>query len=236
MIYRFAIAVLIAIAAVNPTAAELKIEGPPSLRVGDMAFYRLSGAKLGDPFDYFSADGSMVVLFDIASSPVGVLNGTKAGVATLIGVKYDAESKKIERVLLTVPIGDPPGPEPTPTPNPPTPEPSGPLGKQMASWLAPLKGKVTKAILGELASNYEGIAAQAVAVQGTMTKDGFVAATQTENVRTLGPQLALEMRDPFFVPLAKYMNGKKLAVDDETGHAALWREVSAALNEVAKSW
>lgn len=222
------------------SAAELKIEGPPSIPIGQMALLTLEGAKRGEAFDYFvtPTTATLVRLYDDNDRPVGVIVGAKAESLTIVGIRYDEATKKIDRALHTLVVGQPKPPEPDPPgPGPqPPPEPSGPLAKQMASWLAPLKGKLTKAILSDLASNYEGIAAQAVAIQGTMTKDGFVAATQTENVRVLGPQLALEMRDPFFVPLAKYMNGKKLAIDDEAGHAALWREVSAALEEVAKSW
>jgi hypothetical protein len=240
LIYRFAIAVLIALAAASQSAAELKIVGPSSIPVGGMALIKLEGATRGEPFDFFVAPttSTLVVLFDIDETPVGVFNGQRAESVTIIGVSYDAETKKITRALHTLTVGKPsPEPQPDPQPDPePKPQPTGPLAKQMESWLATLKGKVTKQILGDLASNYEGIAAQAVAIQGTMTKDGFVAATQTENVRVLGPQLALEMRDPFFVPLAKFMNERKLGVNDEAGHAALWREVAAALNEVAKSW
>lgn len=106
-------------------AAELKIVGPASVPVGGVAFFKLEGVTAGDPFDYFSADGTLVVLFDVQTTPIGVVNGTKQGSTTLIGVKYDAESKKIQRVLLTVPIGAGPTPVP-PTPVPPDPTPPTP--------------------------------------------------------------------------------------------------------------
>jgi hypothetical protein len=244
---RFAIAVLIAFVAVNPTASQhrpeqakevsdflVDVSGPDTIVPGDLAVFSV-GNSTATKFAWTLIPSSKNFRVD-TSLRLAYLSGA-SGTYTIVLVGTDSDNVAIDTQTVTItgtPIPVPPGPGPTPPG--PTPEPSGPLAKQMASWLSPLKGQVTKQQLLDVAANYEAIAAEAVATQGTMTKDGFVAATQTQNVRVLGPQTALAMRDPFFVPLAKYMNGKKLAVDDESGHAALWREVGAALTEVSKSW
>jgi hypothetical protein len=89
------------------TAAELKIVGPELIPVGGTAFLKLEGAKRGDPFDFFVTPTSrtLVVLFDAEDTPIGVFNGDKSGPVTAIGVRYDAESKKVTRSLHTLTVG-----------------------------------------------------------------------------------------------------------------------------------
>lgn len=207
--------------------------GPDTIAPGDMAVFEV-GKSTATKFAWTIIPSNKNFRVD-TSLRMAYLSGL-SGTYTIVLVGTDSEGN-VAIDTQTANFGKPVPPEPTPVPpGPDPPAPSGPLAKQMAVWLTPLKGKATKAHLTDLAANYESIAAEAVATQGTLTKDGFVAATQTQNVRVLGPQLALEFRDPFFVPLAKYMNGKNLGVNDEAGHAQLWREVAAALEEVAKSW
>jgi hypothetical protein len=116
------------------SAAELKIVGPATVPVGGMVMYRLEGAKLGEPFDFFATPTNvpLVVLFDVSGVPVGMLNGEKAGALTLVAVSYDAETKAIVRDLKTVVVGNVPPqpipPDPTPVPPDPTPIPPQPAG------------------------------------------------------------------------------------------------------------
>jgi len=209
------------------------VAGPETIAPGDLAVFDV-GKSTAKRYAWTLIPSSKNFRVD-TSLRLAYLSGA-SGTYTIVLVGTDADNVAIDTQTVTISGTPPPGPGPGPGPGPPPPDPSGPLAKQMASWLAPIKSSVTKQQIIDVGSVYEAIAAEAVATQGTLTKDGFVASTQTQVVRVLGPQTALAMRDPFFIPLAKYMNAKKLAVDDEAGHAALWREVGAALTEVSKSW
>jgi hypothetical protein len=103
------------------SAAELKIIGPEVIPVGGTAFLKLEGAKRGDPFDFFVTPTSrtLVVLFDAEDTPIGVFNGDKAGPVTAVGVRYDAESKKVTRSLHTLTIGPPKPVDPVDPVDPP---------------------------------------------------------------------------------------------------------------------
>jgi hypothetical protein len=213
---------------------------------GDIGtFIKIDAETNGKEVRWFAATTGLNVFPAelLKNSRSTVVTATAAGSYKLIAYTAVADVPSEPATCLVIVGTPPPGPNPPPGPGPgpgpaPNPEPSGPLAKQMATWLAPLKanGKLTKQVLTDLATNYESIAAESVAVQGVLTKSGFVAATQTQNVRVLGPDLALEMRDPFFKPLAAYMQSKNLAENDEAGHAELWRETAAAIQEVAATF
>lgn len=215
------------------------INGPTEVPVGGLCIVTVEGLKAEDSLSWVAVPAIPIAdLLDRQGRPVLLVPSNTVGTYHLVLAFVD--DGKVAQRTHTVTVGTPVPPGPTPPgptpPGPTPPAPTDPLAKQMLQWLAPVKAQLTAKIVSDLGSVYESVAAEAVATQGTMTKDGFVAATQTQAVRILGPTVALAMRDPFFIPLAKYMNAKGLAANDEAGHADLWREVAAALAEVAKSW
>lgn len=219
-----------------PAPVGPSIELPAKVQGDVGAFIKVAAKTNGREVRWFAATAGLNVFPGelLRDSRSTVVTATAAGEYRLIAYTAlaDVPSDPVATIIVVgTPPNPPPGPGPGPGPNPPAP--TDPLAKQMVAWLAPVKAQLNKQILADLAKNYESIAAEAVAVQGTLTKSGFVAATQTQNVRVLGPELALAMRDPFFVPLAKYMQSKNLAESDEAGHAALWRETAAAIQAAA---
>lgn len=155
------------------------------------------------------------------------------------------ENKTVSRAQHFTTIGGsgpapPPDNPPNPPDNPPTPpdkpDPATPLAKQMIKWLESMKGKISKDELNKMADVYEGIAAQAVAVQETWPIAAFKSRTQDQLLQFLSEEQALGLSKEFAPRFADYLYAKKISSNDEAALAAAWREMADGLREVSKVW
>lgn len=216
-------------------AAQIKIIGPATIPVGGMALLKLEGAKRGDAFDFFAAPTSavLVLLYDGDDTPVGVINGGKAEALTIVAVRYDAETKKIERSLHALVVGtpgpNPPDPDPDPPgpPGPPTPVPDGKLGFTKLSYNAALALPATaKSHLPALADNFEGVAS-AIAAGAIRSVDEAEESLAKKNLATVGASNRAVFL-PFFTAWQNHADAANKAGTLSRAAVATYAEVYAA--------
>lgn len=148
----------------------------------------------------------------------------------------------IQRYSKNYTVGNAPNPPPDNPDNPdppPGPGPTDPFAKEVQKWLKALPaGHYIKARALGIADNYQAVASEAVAVQGTYDILAFSQKTKDKNWATLGNDGVLAWKDAFFQPLATYQSNlaTQRGIDiykDEAGLAKIWTETANAIKAAA---